>query len=104
MFNKKMLGVSLWLALTGVFAGANADAQSLSGKVTDAETNEALPGANVVIVGSGKGVSTNNLGNYYLTGLSKGQVTIKVSFVGYETVEKAISGGTEEVMNFGLSK
>ncbi|MEQ8534038.1 MAG: TonB-dependent receptor plug domain-containing protein, partial [Imperialibacter sp.] len=55
-------------------------------------------------LGSGKGVSTNNLGNYYLTGLSKGQVTIKVSFVGYETVEKAISVGTEEVMNFGLSK
>jgi iron complex outermembrane recepter protein len=104
MFNKKMLGVSLWLALTGVFAGANADAQSLSGKVTDAETNEALPGANVVIVGSGKGVSTNNLGNYYLTGLPTGQVTIKVSFVGYETVEKAISVGSDEGMNFSLSK
>ena len=102
MLIREKLATSLLLLLFAVCCGPNANAQSLSGKVTDAETNEALPGANVIILESGKGVSTNSLGNYYLTGLPSGQLTIKVSFVGYQTTERSVSIANEETLNFGL--
>ncbi len=59
---------------------------SLSGKVTDAKSNEVLIGANVTISKNGvfvAGTSTNFEGNFIIR-IDPGAYEVKVSFVGYE--------------------
>ena len=58
---------------------------SIKGTVTDEQTGEAIPGANIGISGvKGVGTSTNFDGEFTLDSLSKGD-TLIVSFVGYFT-------------------
>ena len=59
-----------------------ASRKTISGKVLD-EEGEPLPGASIVTVGAGNGVSTDAEGNFVIAGVSEGQ-EIKVSYVGYE--------------------
>ena len=65
------------------FQAASLHAASLKGKVTDADTGEPLPYANVIVAGSdGVGTSTRGDGSYSLE-LPAGEHTIEVSFLGY---------------------
>jgi len=57
---------------------------TVSGTISDAATNEALIGANMVEVSTYKGTVANNYGFYSLT-LPAGKVKITYSFVGYLT-------------------
>lgn len=81
---------------------AQAQNSSLHGNVTDSENNR-LPGANVVIIGTNNGVNANESGEYLLTRLSEGKITVRASFVGYqpETREVEIQPG-ENTLNFIL--
>lgn len=87
-----------------LLASSSMLAQSISGKVTDSETNEPLPGANVLVVESGKGTATNGLGNYFLEGLPAGEATVKVTFVGYQTVERQVAIEGKQVVDFQLTR
>ena len=72
------------LALVGVFcATASISFAQITGKVTDASTGGALPGATVMIEGSGSGVATGPDGTFSLNGAADGNIV--VSFIGYET-------------------
>jgi TonB-dependent receptor len=64
---------------------------TLSGTVKDAKTGEPLPGANVVLVGTGLGASTDLNGRYTIRGISAGQYAVKVSFVGYQLHESKLT-------------
>lgn len=44
-----------------------------------------LAGANITVDGTRKGVHTNEAGEFFLKNLSAGKVSIRVSFVGYQT-------------------
>ncbi|MBN2862469.1 MAG: carboxypeptidase-like regulatory domain-containing protein, partial [Bacteroidales bacterium] len=57
---------------------------TLSGSVTDASSGEDLTGATVIAVGSNKGTATNSYG-FYSISLPEGDITIRVSFIGYNT-------------------
>lgn len=62
---------------------------TLKGKVLDAETNEPIPFANVVVLVSGSmyaGATTDFDGNYYIKGLNSGNFEIQVTYVGYKSV------------------
>lgn len=59
------------------------------GVVKDAITNKAVIGATVVYA-EGKGVSTDIEGAFDLA-LDNGEYTLKVSYVGYELIEKKIT-------------
>jgi len=61
--------------------------RSISGKVTDMETNEALVGATVTIKGSLISSITNNQGYFLFKKVNAGKIILEVSFVGYETAE-----------------
>jgi len=63
--------------------------QNISGFVKDNTSNEPLIGANVVIVGSSPliGGVTDIAGKFRLDSIPVGYVSLKISFVGYETVE-----------------
>jgi len=75
-----------------VFASVNAQQLKVSGRVTDASTNESLPGVNVAVKGSGTGTSTDGTGNYSLS-VNKGSVLV-FSFLGYGPQEIAVGNTT----------
>ena len=56
----------------------------IAGTVTDSQTGEALPGANVVIEGTSIGSSTDLEGNYVILNVPPGVYIVNVSFVGYQ--------------------
>ncbi|MGD1893238.1 MAG: SusC/RagA family TonB-linked outer membrane protein [Cyclobacteriaceae bacterium] len=66
-------------------------AQTISGKVTDTDTNEPLPGVNILAKGTTAGTVSDVDGNYRLT-VADEVTTLVFSSIGYETVEEAISG------------
>lgn len=62
----------------------------ISGKVLD-ETNQPLPGATVTVKGTQKSTGTDASGNFRLTGIANGTVTLQISFLGYTTTEKTVA-------------
>lgn len=59
----------------------------LSGKVTDAETGESLPGVNVIIKGTYYGAATNINGIFTINNISVGTYNVDISLIGYKTFE-----------------
>ncbi|WP_198598628.1 TonB-dependent receptor [Salinibacter altiplanensis] len=92
----------------GLVAGAPAHAQqaaTLSGRVVGPSENP-LPGANVVFVDSDYGTATGPNGSYTITDIEPGSYTVRVTFVGYETVERefALEAGTTAQGRFVLER
>ncbi|PIP12868.1 MAG: TonB-dependent receptor, partial [bacterium (Candidatus Stahlbacteria) CG23_combo_of_CG06-09_8_20_14_all_40_9] len=65
-----------------VFAGTKG---KITGTITDAETGEALPGANVIIEGTTMGAATNLEGYYVILNIPPGTYRLKTSMMGYAT-------------------
>ncbi|RJP65861.1 MAG: hypothetical protein C4539_12385 [Ignavibacteriales bacterium] len=62
---------------------------SIKGIVRD-EKGETLPGANVVVLETGAGCTTNAEGKYYIKNLKPGKYNLKVSFISCESFEQEI--------------
>ncbi len=73
-------------------AAATQQKVELKGVVTDAELNEPVIGANVVVMGTGKGTVTDLDGRFVLQ-VDKLPVTLSVSFVGYQREEVKVGTG-----------
>ncbi|WP_265766905.1 TonB-dependent receptor [Fodinibius salsisoli] len=67
--------------------------ETISGRVTDALTEETMPAVNIAIKGTSQGTSTNTDGTYELNVPSL-QDTLVFSFIGYQTKEVPINGRT----------
>ena len=65
-------------------------AAELTGKVRDAETGEALPGANVYLEGVGRGTTADLDGQFEISRVGEGSYTLVISFVGYKEYRNAI--------------
>jgi hypothetical protein len=78
------------LGLLGVMVVCSelAAAQTITGRVVDAVTQEPLPSASVAVLGEGGallgGAATNLDGEFELVGLEPGSYAIRASFVGYD--------------------
>ena len=59
---------------------------NISGKITDKANNEELIGANVMIVGTTIGASSDLDGKFNIKGLQPGKYSIKVSYISYQSV------------------
>ena len=75
----------------GTFAMAQ---RTITGTVTDAETNEPLIGASVVAVGTTTGAITDFDGNYSLD-VPDGTTAIQFSYTGYATMEKELGASNK---------
>jgi TonB-linked SusC/RagA family outer membrane protein len=73
--------------------------RALTGKVSDAETNEPLIGATVSVTGTSIGVSTNATGGFSLS-IPGNATSVTVSYTGYEKQEVAIQG--QSTLNIAL--
>ena len=73
---------------TVLVANANSipDLSSISGKITDAKTNEALFGAKVMVQGMSKGCVVDADGNYVITDLPAGKYTLEIRNQTYNTM------------------
>ena len=70
--------------LNFTFAGTTG---SLKGKVTDVSNGDALPGVNILLVGSGRGGTSNSNGEFLVTGIAPGKYTLRISSIGYKSLE-----------------
>ena len=80
----------LLLAHQNFFAAGDSKG-SLSGFVQDNSSGESLIGANVFLMDTYYGSSTNQSGYYSLTGLPIGEYTIMCSYIGYESYQKKVT-------------
>ncbi|WP_445956612.1 TonB-dependent receptor [Yeosuana sp.] len=87
---KKFLISKFYLLLIMLFPLAIMAQGNLTGTVSIANTNEPLPGANVIIKGTTNGTTTDFDGNFKLN-ITDFPVTIVVSSVGYNTQEVVVS-------------
>ena len=86
------------IVLVGVFCATDSISfAQVTGKVTDASTGAALPGATVVAQGSDSGVATGPDGTFKLNGTPQGNIV--VSFIGYKTLTLAAKA---DMGNIGL--
>jgi TonB-linked SusC/RagA family outer membrane protein len=86
---QRTLGLIIGLMLTFTFA--NAQTLKVSGKVTDADTKETIPGINVMIKGTTQG-TISDINGYYSLDVSQPNATLVFSFIGYATQEIAVNG------------
>ncbi|MDA3942187.1 MAG: TonB-dependent receptor [Bacteroidetes bacterium] len=84
----KILLASAILLLTGMQLVAQTQ---ISGTVIASDTKETLPGVNIVVKGTTRGVTTDIDGNYSLEVLPQDE-RLQFSFTGYETFEAEIAG------------
>ncbi len=78
----------LGILLSGSFAlAANSN---ISGQVKDNQTSEPLPGASVLLKGTSLGASSDLDGHYIIRNVPPGSYTIRVTYVGYQSLEVPI--------------
>lgn len=83
--------VALWLALLGHFFFATAQEKyTISGTITEANSNETLIGVTIAVSELRTGTTTNEYGFYSLT-LPKGTYLITVSYLGYQDIVETIT-------------
>jgi len=79
-----LVSVILFFSLSDtqfLFAGSTG---KIAGKIVDAKTGEPLIGANIIIVGTQLGASSDVSGRYYIIGVPAGTYSLKASYIGYQ--------------------
>ena len=90
---RKLLALALFFATATIFAQG-----TITGTVIDSEMDGPLPGANVMVVGTKNGTTTDFDGNFSLE-VKSSTGTLEVSFVGFKTkqVQFSLSGGSQDL-------
>ncbi|MBN3521270.1 TonB-dependent receptor [Algoriphagus lutimaris] len=84
----KKLMLNLALCLLAVSAWAQ---ESLKGKILDANSGEPLIGASVWAETQGRGSVTDENGNFTITKLKAGEIQLRVSYVGFESLKQSLT-------------
>ena len=90
------------LAVLGLFCVNLLMAQTtISGTITDAETNEPIPGVNIVIQGTSDGTNTDFDGNFSLNADRPLPFTVEISSVGFGTQTVEVTSA-DQTINISL--
>ena len=82
---KRGLSFLLLISFSSIIFAQNG---SISGKIIDAQSQEPLIGASVVLNGTTSGNATNLDGDYSIQNISPGTYTLTVSYISYQTTMK----------------
>ncbi|AMR30829.1 TonB-dependent receptor [Mucilaginibacter sp. PAMC 26640] len=94
---------NLFAALFALLLPVLASAQfSISGKITS-QSGEVLPGATVSLASPAKNVQTDVNGKYQLSDIAAGSRLLRISFIGYQTLSKAVQVNSDVVLNLTLT-
>jgi len=101
MKNRLLLTCFLWL----LYQITAAQTGSIKGRVTDKETGEALPGANVIIRSTAIGAVTDMEGNYIILNVEPGTYVLECSFISFKNASSEnilVKTGEIRSINFTL--
>jgi TonB-dependent receptor len=87
-----LLSTSTFAAITG----------TIKGIITDAETNEALPGANIVLEGTSRGTATDLDGKYRITNVPAGESILVVTYIGYQDKRQSVTVMPDEITDLDI--
>jgi len=95
---KKLFFIITIIGSLNIFAQNNG---RITGKVIDKANGQGLPGVNVILKGTYFGAATDIKGKFRIVNITPGSYVIKISLIGYKTVEytgvKVKSGQTKEI-------
>jgi len=91
----------LCLLLLSCFLATAQEKFTLSGTISDSNSNETLIGVNLFIPELKTGVTTNEYGFYSIT-IPKGNYSVLISYMGYQTLEESIQLSQNTKTNFKL--
>ena len=81
-----------------MFSATLLHAQStISGVVTDAETQELLPGANIIVVGSNTGTTSDFDGNFTLSTAASPPFTVEISSIGFASQRVEVTAADQTI-------
>ncbi|MBG6111438.1 hypothetical protein IWX84_002324 [Flavobacterium sp. CG_9.10] len=100
MITKK--NIVFFILLLSSLTSFSQDKFTISGTIMDANSNETLIGVNIVIPQLKTGVTTNEYGFYSLT-IPKGEYTVQISYLGYQTIEENINVNQNTKHNYNLA-
>lgn len=105
---KTFLNIALFLVLPLV-AYSQDITQTLRGTIYDQSTHEPLIGATIVVQNSNPviGTTTDEAGNFSITNLPLGRVSLEISYIGYESrviPEVMITSAKEVVLSIALKE
>lgn len=78
-------------------------AAAFTGRLTDATTNEPLPGANVIFPDLKQGTATDADGRFSFSNLPRGRFTVQITSLGYNTVSQTVDTGNGQPLSVGLT-
>ena len=99
----------IFIFLSTCSAFAQPLAQTVRGQVTDKVSQAPLPGASVIIMGTDRlvGTTTSPDGNFKLANVPVGNISLRVSFVGYKEFvlpNVVVNSGKEVVLNISIEE
>ncbi len=93
------------LAFTAFLLPFVAAAQfSLSGKITDQQTGETLPGASIRIEKTPLKTVSDAGGNYRISNLKAGSYSVIISYIGYQQMQQTSTINSDQTQNFTLKR
>jgi outer membrane receptor protein involved in Fe transport len=103
VFPTPLIGVVACLVFSA--GSALAQAGKVEGTVTDRDTGQPLPGAQVIVQGTQLGNIADDNGYYFINNVPPGAQTIEASFLGYQTEaqQHRILSGQTTTVDFPLS-
>jgi hypothetical protein len=100
----KLKTISAWMLLLLFIVGFNAvqaqESGRIKGKVTDKDTGDPLPGANVFLEGTSLGAATTVDGTYMIRQVAPGNYNMIIRYIGYQEQKMpvtVVSGKTLEI-------
>ena len=96
MKTKNLIKTALFALL--MFVANIVQAQNtISGSVSDADNGEAIPGANIIVIGSNTGGATDFDGNFSFNTSSDFPLTIQISSIGFGTQTIELTSADQEI-------
>ncbi|MBX3007402.1 MAG: TonB-dependent receptor [Melioribacteraceae bacterium] len=83
--HRKIFYFLLFLALCPALLQAGTKGR-IKGKVVDLQTGEALIGANIIVLGTSTGASSDANGDFLLQNLEAGVYSVRTSYIGYQSI------------------
>ena len=75
---------------------------TVTGTITDSQTNEALPGCSIYFLKSGKGISSDVDGQFKISGIRSNDKKLAVSFLGYKVDTLTLKFASERNIKFDI--
>lgn len=97
---QKLLTVLTMVLLSSQLAFAQTGA--ISGQVTDAESGETIPGANILITELERGAATDMDGNYVIENVPTGTYSLTATFVGYTTFRQTVQVNANQTTTINI--